>query len=99
MRAVIKYPGNPKWKAIDTTGGESSVKALVRGNYVLWDIKDRIGVVCNERGYALGMPLCCTFRGYKLYGNVMVVGLEDGRFTDVPQFVEDRLTKMMVPAL
>ena len=96
MRAVVKYPGR-KWKVIETNGGEGSVRRIVRGNYVLWEITDNIGLVCNARGYALGTPFCCKFRKYNLYGAVMVVGLEDGHFADVPQIAEDRLTKLAVP--
>lgn len=98
MRFVMKRPGR-KWKIIETEGGERSIKKIVRGNYVLWEISERVGIVCNARGYALGMPFCCTFKKYRLYGDVLIVGLEDGGFTDVPYEVEDLLARMMVPAV
>ena len=100
MRICVKSPGSPKWRIVETMGGENSVKRVIKSNdYLLLEISDKIGVVCNQNAYAQGMPFCCTFKKYRLYGTVAVVGLEDGKMTDISQKFEDTLTKMLVPAV
>lgn len=98
MRAVVKHPGE-RWKMVNLTGGEESVKRMVKGSYTVWEITDSIGVVCNERAYAMGLPFAGTFRKHRLYGNLLVVGLKDGGFTDLPKSASDKLVSLMVPAV
>lgn len=98
MRVVVKYPGE-RWRMVNLTGGEQSIKRLAHGEYVIWEIADGIGMVCNENGYSLGLPFAGTFRKHRLYGNLVIVGVKDGDFTDLPKEASDKIVGFMVPAV
>lgn len=68
---------------------ENDLKALQQavGGYieVVYPYKEPVGVICNEEGLLMGLPFNTFIRGYHLFGTILIVGLTEDDFCDVPE--------------
>ena len=101
MDVLIIEPGKePRLTAV-----ENNLKTLqgIVGGYieVVYPFEESVGLICNEEGKLIGLPLNRCLEDYDIIaGTFMVVGLSDGDFCSLtPEQAERYRQKYAVPEL
>lgn len=73
-----------------TINNELTDLQLAVGGYVeLYAISEHIGILCNEDGKLLGLPVNCSIEGADFAGTILFVGLKDEEFCSCPWSEEE----------
>ena len=84
MTAICKLPGS-KPEIIDIPNTLEALQEKVGGHIERLPISPDACLICNEGGLLLGLPYNGVFLGRPIVGPVLVVGVRDEEFTDIPQ--------------
>ena len=89
ISALVKRPGQPPRHVWVTDGLEALQKAV--GGYIECITRGEFVVICDEEGRLKGKEYNCTVFGYRLVGDIVIVGrdLDDegndtGELADLP---------------
>ena len=100
MRVLVVEPGRPAYIKSISRGLESLQKEV--GGYIqaIYPFDDPVGLVCNDEGKLLGLPLNRALRDDhdKIYdvvaGTFLIVGLTDEDFTGLSEQFADKYYHM-----
>ena len=87
MKALIKNPGDESFREIITDNDLHSLLRLVGGYIETVTLATDCCVICNEEGRLQGMPHNCNFCGIDFVGPILIVGVDEADFCDVPMSV------------
>ena len=98
MKAIIVEP-DERPRVADIQSNLESLQAIVGGDIqVVYPYEDPVGIICNEEGKLLGLPLNRALRDDHgeiydiLSGTFVVAGLTEDDFGDL---TEEQITKYM----
>lgn len=83
MKVVAKKPGQAA-EIIEIKNELKALQEYVGGRIETATFAANACIVCNDEGRLLDMPHNFTFFGVELCGPVLIVGVENGDFTDCP---------------
>lgn len=91
ISALVKRPGQPPRHVWVTNSLEALQKAV--GGYIECITRGAFVVICDEEGLLKDKDYNCTLYGYRLFGDIVIVGRglgdEEGEFVDLPYKWED----------
>lgn len=61
-----------------------TMQALVGGYIETVTLTEDLVLICNEEGLIKALPFCCEVCGLRLYGAVILAGVQGDEFVDVP---------------
>ena len=100
MKAIIVEP-DARPRVADIQSDLESLQAQVSGNIqVIYPFNEAVGIICNEEGKILGLPLNRSLRDDDgeiydiLCGTFLVVGLTEDDFGDLTDEQADRYMKL-----
>lgn len=94
MRVVIVEPG--KYARIEEIENTLEAKQEIVGGLidVAYPWREKVGIVCNDEGLLLGMPLNRTVPGYNVIaGTFIICGLGDENFISLTEEQAERYRK------
>ena len=100
MKAIIVEP-DARPRVADIQSDLESLQEIVAGDIqVVYPFDDTVGIICNEEGKLLGLPLNRALRDDNgeifdiLCGTFLVVGLSEDDFTDLTDEQVDKYMKL-----
>ena len=85
MRVIKKEPGR-RAEVVEIENGLKSLQEAVGGYIeVAYPFRGPVGVICKEEGLLLNLPFNTYLRGLYLFGTILIVGLTEDDFCDVPE--------------
>ena len=85
MIAIKKEPGQ-RAVVVEIENDLKDLQEAVGGYIeVAYPYKEPVGVICNEEGLITSLPFNTYIRGYFLFGTILIVGLTEDDFCDVPE--------------
>lgn len=83
MKVARKRPGEP-WEFTKIKNSLEALQAEVGGYIKTIPLCSDSCLVVNMVGIPKGLPFNLNFCGLRLFGTVLLVGVEDDKFYDVP---------------
>jgi hypothetical protein len=91
IKAIIKKPGEScRIKEISNT--LKSFQRIVGGRIQVVPWFDNMAIICNEEGKVNNLPFNIRINGDIICGTVIIAGIEGEIFTDLPEYILDRLS-------
>ena len=87
MKVLFKEPGKA-WRTKLISNDLAILQQLVGGYIEVVTVTSDCAVICNEDGRLLGMPKNVIIAGHEFVGPVLLVGVDDDDFSDVPEGLE-----------
>lgn len=84
MRVLYKGVGEPP-NRVELPNSLRALQASVGGRIEAHKFSASAAVVCNAEGAINGMPYNCHFLGVDWYGPVLIVGVNEEEFCDIPE--------------
>ena len=89
ISALIKNPGMPPrhvWISNSLKALQNNVDGYIETVTLIepYDGNPGLVVIANEEGIPLGLEYNTDIYGYKLYGTIIMCGVEGDEFTDLP---------------
>lgn len=83
ISVLIKDPGkNPRHVNISDSLG--NLQKTVDGFIQTVTIATDLVIICNEEGLIRDLPYNCTIYGAKLFGTIIMCGVDGDKFADLP---------------
>lgn len=92
MKALRKKVGQP-WEVVEIANELKALQEAVGGYIETLTIFEDCVLLCNEEGLLRGLPYNCEVFGMTLVGDILLVGVSDDEFTDVPEFMIEEVQK------
>ncbi|MBQ6621547.1 MAG: DUF3846 domain-containing protein [Mogibacterium sp.] len=87
LRAIVKRPDEEFGHMTNVSVSLKNLQNLV-GGYIetvtLGPINPDLVVVCNEEGRLMGLDYNCTVAGIDFVGDIVVLGMDGDKFSDIP---------------
>lgn len=87
ISVIIKEP-DKKPKRITVKNTLHALQQTVNGQIEVVGIGDRVVLIVNEEGIPLGLPYNCTFMGHRIFGTMILAGVDGEDFTSLPYEIE-----------
>ncbi len=87
MKALIKNPGDESFREIIIPNDLHVLQQLVDGYIETVTFATDACVICNEEGRIKGLEHNCSFLGIDFVGTILIVGVDEADFCDVPMSV------------
>lgn len=84
MKVIRKLPGKPA-EGYEVANELKALQEEVGGLIETVTIARDACVICNEEGRLIGLPYNCDLFGVNFVGPILVVGIDGGEFTDLPE--------------
>ena len=96
MKILKKLPGQP-WHHAEIDNTLEALQQEVGGYIETVTIAPDACFVCNEEGRLLNLPYNATICGVQFVGPLLLVGVNEDEFTDVPDACSDLFAKAVTP--
>ena len=83
ISVLIKEPGK-KPRHVNISDSLTNLQKTVDGYIETVTIATDLVVICNEEGIIRNLPYNCTICGAKLYGTIIMCGVNGDEFSDLP---------------
>ena len=83
ISVLIKEPGK-KPRHVNISDSLTNLQKTVDGFIETVTIATDLAVICNEEGIIRNLPYNCTICGAKLYGTIIMCGVNGDEFSDLP---------------
>lgn len=83
IRAISKRPGCPP-RSVWVSNTLENLQTAVGGYIETVTLAADLCVICDEEGRLKGKPHNCAIAGVDFVGDILLVGVKDGKFADLP---------------
>ena len=83
ISVLIKDPGK-KPRHVYIENSLKNLQTTVGGYIETVTLSEDAVIICNEEGRLRGLPYCCTICGVDFVGTVVIAGVKDEEFSDLP---------------
>ncbi len=95
IRAIGKLPGHPPFEVF-IPNDLRALQTFVRGYIETVTVASDLVVICNEEGRLLGLQPNCSVAGVDFCGPVLLVGIANYEFCNVPLPAKDSPWSMWI---
>lgn len=88
IKVIVKEP-KKKPKGTEIVNSLRALQDTVGGYIEAVGLADDCAVICDEEGRIKGKSHNCYIKGVSFVGSIIIVGVDDGDFSDVPQWIID----------
>lgn len=96
IHVLIKEPGK-KPRSVNISNTLENLQKTVGGYIETVTLASDLVVICNEEGRLEGLPYCCTISNIDFVGTIILAGVKDDDFWDLP--VDYQTMKTFLPDL
>lgn len=93
MRKLVAYAlrADRKDSGYKTSISDSleNLQAYVGGYIEAVGVAPDVCVICNEEGRLRELPYNCNILGYDFFGDILIVGVKEEDFDDLPPFLQN----------
>ena len=86
--SVIIKESDKKPKRITVKNTLRALQQTVNGHIEVVGLGDRVVLIVNEEGIPLGLPYNCTFMGHRIFGTMILAGVDGEDFASLPYEIE-----------
>jgi hypothetical protein len=83
IKVIIKDPGQ-KPRCVNISASLENMQKTVGGYIETVTLCSDLVVICDEEGRIKGKPHCCTISGADFVGTIILAGVENDEFADIP---------------
>ena len=87
IKVIIKRPDEPRGHVCWIGRSLENLQKTVGGYIEVFPLTGNCTVICDEDGKMKGRPYNCSFYEKAFVGTIIVAGLDEKDFTDVPEGV------------
>ena len=85
IKVIIKRPDEPRGHICQIGNTLENLQATVGGYIEVFPLTGNCTVICDEEGKLKGRPVNCRCCGKDFVGTIIVAGLDQEGFADVPE--------------